>query len=140
WHLLFTKTSAIELYHEFLLRITFIRRRNARPRRELVSLLRQKLFERGEKEQHVRRSRAKAHQADPPDLALVRAKARADFDAEPREQGGADGPIIDSFGHEDGIEHRQLMPFLRGILNADGSQAGFEGPVVPQVASKAVFQ
>ena len=66
---------------------------------------------------------AVAHQADPPDLAFERAEAGADFDAEALEQRLADRRVVDALGNPHGVELRQLVARLRGVLDADRGQA-----------------
>jgi hypothetical protein len=78
-----------------------------------------------------------AHQADPPNLALEVAQPAADLDAEVREQSLADRQVVHARGNQHGIELRELIPLLRGILEAQGIQSGLEGQVIPAVPCPA---
>ena len=81
-----------------------------RPRRaRTVPLLGQQLFQRGQQDQHVRLPAGVAHQADPPDLALERAEAGADFDAESLQQRLAHGRVIDARRNPHRVELRQRV-------------------------------
>src|SRR5687768_15846548 len=76
---------------------------------ESMPLLGKKLLERSEKQQHVRRARAVAHQADAPDLSLEGAQAAADLNPKSLQQTAANFKVIHAGGNLHGVEHGELM-------------------------------
>ena len=95
---------------------------------KLVAKLRKDLLERRKENQHVRLATGVAHQADPPDLALERSEAGADFDVEPIQKSLPHGRIINARRNSDRIELRQRVPGLRGatISGLGSVRATFE--------------
>src|SRR5262245_17529504 len=77
----------------------------------LISLLRERAFERAAQQHDEARLGARAHQADAPDLAGERAEAGADLDVVLVEQVRAHCRLVDAVGHAHRVQRPEALAF-----------------------------
>src|SRR4051812_37404973 len=91
-------------------------------------------LQRAEQQDDQARRRARAHQADAPDLAGQRPEAAADLDAELLEQLLPHGRIVDAVRDADGVERPEAIGRGRQQREIHRREAVGKRPVVPLVA------
>src|SRR5688572_12687044 len=96
--------------------------------------------ERREAQHDVVGPAAVAHQAEAPDLALERAEARADLQAELGEQRAPHLLLVDALGAKHGVHLRQLGLLLHQELQAHGFEARLQREVMAHVPGPAVLE
>src|SRR5262249_43935125 len=79
----------------------------------LISLLRERAFQRAAQQHDEARLGTRAHQADAPDLAGERAEAGADLDVVLVEQMLAHRGFVDAVGHAHRVQRPQALAFAR---------------------------